>query len=253
VNRLSRWLYHHIALPKRGSRIALFIDGDGVSPAHADRAITWAQQKGRVCVLRTYGNHNGRAADAWASLIRKHGIVARHLPNLTPGKNASDIALTIDVTEVLLAGNIDTFVLVVSDTDFVPLVLRIKEADREVIGIGQKTASNAFRSACSEFLELGKLGAPAGMKAPGGARWSLPPQAAESFVVDVMRSYSMYGNPVAISTLGQRLLAQDPSFDPKVFSRRTLTELLKELPSLEVVELDGVRHVRLSETVTGTG
>lgn len=61
-----------------------------------------------------------------AKLIRNTGVVAPHLPSMTPGRNATDIAWTIDAVELLLTHDIDVFVLVANDTDFVPLARRVR-------------------------------------------------------------------------------------------------------------------------------
>lgn len=61
------------------------------------------------------------------ALIGRRAVIARHMPNMTRGKNAADVALTVDAVEVLLTREIDTFVLIVSDTDFVPLATLIRE------------------------------------------------------------------------------------------------------------------------------
>lgn len=239
---LAPWQRRPFALP----RIAVFIDGDGVSPKDADRAIELMEQRGRIAVLRAYGNYTGRAAASWTSLIRRHGMVARHMPNMTAGKNAADIALTIDAIELLLTREIDIYVLIVSDTDFVPLANRIREEGKEVIGFGQRSTPETFRLACTEFREVQSLGERAPNKGPSVRLWSRNPADAEELVLRVLTSMCNNDQPVALSLLGARLVESDPGFDPRIYGRRTLGDLLSALPRIELTERDGASYARLA-------
>jgi hypothetical protein len=239
------WLARIMNGPTRADRIGVFIDCDGVSPKDAARALEVVAEYGRVCFVRSYGNFNGSSASAWAHFISRYGVDARHLPNLTPGKNASDIALTVDAVEVLLTRPIALFVLVASDADFVPLVRRIRAEGKLVFGFGQGSTSKAFRHACDKFWDFKSLAQQPSAVEPSAAHWTLAPGDCEDFVVSVLREVAPGGTPVTIDLLGQALVTRKPGFDPRIYSRRTLSDLLRELPSVEVLELEGKRHVRL--------
>lgn len=243
-----KFLAKAIGVSKASARIVVFIDCDGVSPKDAERAIEFVAQHGRICLVRAYGNYTGRAAGAWTRLIRRHGIDARHLPNLTPGKNATDIALAIDAVEVLLTRKYETFVLIVSDSDFVPLAHRIRAEDRQIFGFGQKATAAAFQDACDQFWDFGSLVRHASTSELPAPFWKLAPGDAEELILAVLRDAAPGGEPIAITLFGQLLVKRDPSFDPRVYSRRKLGELLRDLPSLDVVEQEGKHHVRLSGT-----
>lgn len=141
-------------------RLAILIDGDGVSPSDATRVLDHLPKLGRICIVRTYGNFTGRSATAWTKVVRKHGVVARHMPSVAPGKNATDIALAIDAVGMLLTRRIETFVLVASDSDFTPLAHRIREEGKDVIGFGSRSTPDSFRRACTAFSEIGSLTCP---------------------------------------------------------------------------------------------
>lgn len=244
MNRFLRWLAPWRRLPPPLPRIAVFVDGDGVSPKDAERVIGWVEQYGRVIVLRAYGNYTGRAAASWAGLIRRRGIVARHMPNMTPGKNAADIALTIDAIELLLTREIDIYVLIVSDTDFVPLANRIREEGKEVIGFGQRSTPETFRLACTEFREIRSLGQTAPAEVPSVPFWSRTPHDAEELVLGALTDMCSSDGPVALSVLGARLLERDPGFDPRSYGSRTLRDLLSALPRVELTDRDGAFYAR---------
>ncbi|MDP2781975.1 NYN domain-containing protein [Devosia sp.] len=253
MRRAWKLLARAIGGSKSPARVAVFIDCDGVSPSDAERAIEYVAQHGRTCLVRAYGNYTGRAAGAWTRLIRRHGIDARHLPNLTPGKNATDIALAIDAVEVLLTRPYETFVLIVSDSDFVPLARRIRADGRQVFGFGQKMTAPAFQDACDKFWDFGSLVRQTSTSEFPVLFWKQAPSDAEELILTVLRDAAPDGEPIAIALFGQLLVKRDPSFDPRVFSRKRLGNLLRDLPSVEVIEQEGKHHVRLSGTGTRTG
>lgn len=74
--------------------------------------------------------------------------------DLAKGKNATDIALVIDVMDVLYTRDIDVICLVSSDCDFTPLVTRCLADGKQVVGFGERKASMPFVNSCSKFLYL---------------------------------------------------------------------------------------------------
>lgn len=197
--------------PTGKQRLAVFIDGDGVSPKDAGRALDWLEHRGRISVLRCYGNYTGSAATAWTGLIKRRGIVARHLASVSPGKNATDIALSIDAVELLLTRPIDEFVLIVSDTDFVPLVHRIREEGKSIIGIGQRSTAEPFRRACTEFHDIRMLGRDMSSTQGDAKLWSSTPSDAVALVLGVLAEVDESDGPISLSELGMRLVERDPA------------------------------------------
>lgn len=57
--------------------------------------------------------------------------------------------------------------------------------------------------------------------------------------------------PVALHTLGAHLARRNIGFDSRTYSRRTLTELLRDLPSVQLIDHDGGRHAARPKTGTG--
>lgn len=227
-------------------RYAVFIDGDGVSPKEAKRVLDQLATEGHPHILRAYGNYNGRAAEGWAKLIRHRGIVARHMPSLVPGKNATDIALAIDAIEVLLTRSLDTFVLIVSDADFTPLARRLGESGKRVLGYGNGSTPESFRRSCAEFTVISDLRLPGAPRTPPAPLRSLSPADAEQTVLAALTTLSKDGEPVEMTELGQQLADQQPRFDCRVYGRRNLTALLRELPSVTVHQERGRHYVSIA-------
>lgn len=65
----------------------------------------------------------------------------------TAGKNSTDSAMIIDAMDLLYTSNIDGFCLVTSDSDFTRLASRLREAGKQVIGMGERKTPKAFVSA----------------------------------------------------------------------------------------------------------
>ena len=75
----------------------------------------------------------------------------------TTGKNSTDSAMIIDAMDLLYTSNIDGFCLVTSDSDFTRLASRLREAGKQVIGMGERKTPKAFVSACTSFKILDSL------------------------------------------------------------------------------------------------
>ena len=89
--------------------------------------------------------------------IPHYGLEQRHHGQTAPGKNATDIALVVDAMDILYSGAIDHFCLVTSDSDYTPLVLRLRSAGCRVLGIGKPTTPLALQTACTEFVSTDRL------------------------------------------------------------------------------------------------
>ena len=233
----------------RPTRVAVLIDADGVSPKDAERVLERVRSLGRIFILRTYGNFSGRTASVWARLMRTHGAVARHMPSVAPKKNAADIALSIDAIEIMLTRHIDVFVIIASDSDFAPLARRISEQGKDIYGFGHKSTPMSFRNACTSFLEMHTLN----RKRPAAPLWSLTPTDAEEILLPALQTLCANGQPVELATLGQHLAETIPGFDTRSYGRRSLSALLRELPTTELLELDGKRVVRPAADEIRTG
>ena len=70
------------------------------------------------------------------------------------GKNSADIRMVVDALDLCYTkSHVDTFVIVSGDSDFSPLVSKLRENDKTVIGVGvKKSTSDLLVSACDEFI-----------------------------------------------------------------------------------------------------
>jgi hypothetical protein len=119
-------------------RIALLIDADNVSVDVLRQILHRLQLAGdRLQHRRAYGSV--QKAVEFAEICRDHAI--RFLPSTFAGPNATDIAMAIDAVELMLRQPVDEVVIVSSDMDYSPLIVRLRELGCRVTGYGQQGKS----------------------------------------------------------------------------------------------------------------
>ena len=141
------------------ANIALLIDADNVNPDHIDPVLTVMAELGQVNIRRAYGNFAKTALSRWASITNRLGIRPHQQFDVTKGKNATDMAMTIDAIDLLYQGKVDGFGIMSSDSDFTPLATRLRQDGLLVYGFGKATTPPSFRNACTRFIDVDALAA----------------------------------------------------------------------------------------------
>ena len=161
---------------KAAGTVMLFIDADNVSTSVIDQAMAH--------VLAEEGAIHVRRAHCTAETALKHqqffkGHSIRPIVNLSTGKNATDIALAVDAIDLVATERPRVVVIVSSDSDFAPLVIRLREKGCRVLGIGQlgKTGEDS-RGVYDGFVDMAHLKARAPSKALAGRASARAPAAA---------------------------------------------------------------------------
>ena len=182
-------------------------------------------------------------------------------------KNAGDIKLSVDALEMAFERDyVTTFVICTGDSDFTPLVNKLRELNKRVIGCGIKDSTSALLPpACDEFLFYDTL---EGVDVPSGGRRSRrsskpdrqaqEPAAPEQEPDPVGEAVAKPGNvdelailiaqtlaglertstgPVLASSIKRALLRKDPTFSEAEYGFRAFGELLRHLAERNVVEL----------------
>ncbi|GIG92266.1 NYN domain-containing protein [Plantactinospora endophytica] len=266
-DRIALFLdYENLALGARDHLDGLVFDFRPIADALAER--------GRVVVRRAYADWSFFGDDR-RMLTRSH-VELIEMPQRMGAsrKNAADIKMAVDAVELAFErGYISTFVICTGDSDFTPLVHKLRELNKRVIGVGvEKSTSALLPPACDEFLYYdrlegvdipsarGRRGRPARLPGPEtpqveqGQRVELeqqpePPQGIEEPVRDVDTlaelvaqtvaglQGSSSGGEVTASTLKRTLLRKDPTFSESDYGFRAFGELLRHLAEQNVVEL----------------
>ncbi len=137
--------------------IALLIDADNASHTGIDPVLTVLAELGQVNIRRAYGNWAKPALAKWNQITHRYGLQPMQQFDLTKGKNATDMAMTIDAIDLLYGGKVDGFGIMSSDSDFTPLVTRLRQDGLLVYGFGSAKAPEAFKTACTRYIDVDQL------------------------------------------------------------------------------------------------
>src|SRR6202008_3413075 len=144
-------------MPGRNANIALLIDADNASPDSIDPVLTILAELGTVNIRRVYGNWSKPALKGWSDLSHHYAIEPHQQFDIAKGKNATDMKMTIDAMDLLFSGRVNGFGIMSSDSDFMPLAMRIRQEGLPGYGFGTDKTPEAFRQACSRFIDVGAL------------------------------------------------------------------------------------------------
>ena len=110
-------------------------------------------EKGKIVVKKAYADWS--RFSEYTHALHEEGIELIEIPKRSQtGKNSADIRLCVDAIDLAWAKeHITTFVIVSGDSDFSPLVSKLKENGKHVIGLGMKqSTSDMLRDSCDEFI-----------------------------------------------------------------------------------------------------
>ncbi len=139
------------------SKYAILIDSENVSAKYIESIFDELSRLGSITVRKIYGDWS-RNTNGWdKDCLLSYSIQPVQQFSYTTGKNSTDSAMIIDAMDLLYTSNIDGFCLVTSDSDFTRLASRLREAGKQVIGMGERKTPKAFVSACTSFKILDSL------------------------------------------------------------------------------------------------
>jgi len=144
-------------MKKQQNNIAMFIDCDNVSSKYIESIFDDLSQYGTVNIRRAYGDWKDKKLHGWENILQDYNIKPIQQFAYTKGKNATDIAMIIDVMDILYTKELEAIVLITSDSDFTPIVTRILSDGLTVYGYGESKTPMAFVNACSQFIYVEKL------------------------------------------------------------------------------------------------
>ncbi len=236
-------------------RIALFLDFEnlaiGVREASSGAQFDFEPianalaERGRVVSRRAYADWS-MFAEARDALTRGH-VELIEIPQRRGAtrKNAADIKMAVDAVEVAFERDyVTTFVVCTGDSDFTPLVHKLRELNKRVIGVGVRgSTSSLLPAACDEFLFYDNLEGVDLNRGKKPARSEEPedPTGApdlESLVTSTLGGLLRSGQgEVLASSLKRAILRKDPTFSETDHGFRAFGELIAHLEEQGIVEL----------------
>lgn len=209
-------------------QVAVLIDFENVGLSSIQWLFDQISDIGRITIKRAYTDWS--VARSTREQVLQLGIEPVHLFHMAgSGKNSSDIRLVIDAIDLLYQSPIDTFVIVSSDSDFVPLVSKLRAGGKSVIGAGrQATASRTLVISCDRYFYLDQSNKPR-QPAPVAEK----PQS-DTLLLRAMRAAMDEEGRVLGSKLRQTLQRLDPSFDFRALGYSTFGKYLQASPDVVV-------------------
>jgi hypothetical protein len=241
--------------------LAVLIDGENISADLAVHILAMAGNVGHVSIRRVYGNWSHTALNSWRAVAPHYGFQMIQVAHPVSGKNATDIMLTVDAME-LLAQGVRYFCLASSDSDFIPLVRRLREKQCFVLGVGKMQSVDALRTAYHVFVTTdqllpapsrGSLPVPPSSEASGElAPFPLPERNARDlnvapfeggveterslialFLQGYSQAFAQQGPEwVPLTLFGSILRQMEPTFTPLTYGSKKLKPLVLKYPQL---------------------
>lgn len=243
--------YENLAIGARQSLGLKRFDFGPIARAMAER--------GRVVYRRAYADWSTFDDDR-RDLVR-HQVELIDIPQRMGAsrKNSADIKMVVDALELAFEREyVTTIVLCTGDSDFTPLVQKLRELDRRVIGIGVRdSTSKLLPPACDEFLFYDRLeGVEARRESSdqvGGDPAVVENPSLDELVISTLAGMQSSQEDVRASRLKRAMLRIDPTFTESDHGFRGFTELLRHLADRRVVELSGSKRDPEVDLVTGEG
>ncbi|MGG7036667.1 MAG: NYN domain-containing protein [Flavobacterium sp.] len=250
--------------------IAVLIDGDNAQAKLIKEILEEVSKYGKATIRRIYGDWTIPQMNSWKELINQYSINPIQKFSYTTGKNSTDSSLIIDAMDILHSNNIDGFCIVSSDSDYTGLAKRIREEGLFVMGIGQRKTPTAFVQSCEIFTfcenlipeavtiieeqvveELPKKSIKAAPK--DEKKESHKPivkskkEKAASYLNIIDKAFEISTNEedeTYIAHVGSSLRKIDPSFDPRTYGFRNLTQLFESIDKYVIVKnvVNGLNH-----------
>ena len=145
-------MYIYIIKMNKISNIALFIDGDNVCKSTFQENYNDIKLRGKIAIRRIYFDYNDKIDEKWKLILLNNGIDSISVTNL-PQKNSTDIRLMLDMLTVFYNNtNIDTFIIMSSDSDFYHIATFIRSVGKTIICYGEEKTPQMLRNVVDEFI-----------------------------------------------------------------------------------------------------
>jgi len=220
--------FENIALGVRGSETKLDVN----------LILARLLEKGKIIVKKAYADWERYSE--YKKPFHEAAIELIDIPQkYYSGKNSADIKMVVDAMDLCYSKeHLDTFVLVSGDSDFSPLVSKLKENDKYVIGVGVKNSSSSLLiDNCDEFIYYEDIW----RDVQRAARLdNLSEKDAEVFdlLLDAMFALGRENKDVLWgSMIKQTMKRKRPSFNEGYYGYRTFSELLEDAQRKKIIRL----------------
>ena len=214
-------------------KLAVLIDADNAQASVIHELLAEVSRYGTASVKRAYGDWTTTSLKRWKNVLHEMAIQPIQQFSYTTGKNSTDSALIIDAMDLLHAGGLTGVCLVSSDSDFTRLATRIREAGLVVYGFGEQKTPKPFVAACDRFIYTDIL------KPTKSTKEKKKPvgEPLKPMVLNALDSATQDDGWANLSVVGNFLIKNSPSFDPRNYGFQKLGELVRKQNYLRVKEV----------------
>lgn len=236
-------------MPEQDRSLALFIDFENLALGFqgnrggrfdVSRVLKRMVEKGKIVAKKAYADWNRYSS--YTESLHEAAIELVQIPKrFQTGKNSADIRLCVDAMDLAYSKeHISTFVVVSGDSDFSPLVSKLKELGKHVIGLGmQPSTSDLLRDNCDEFIYYEDL-----EQSPKEAEVLDPKlpevkQKAIALLLESLAALRRENKEVLWSSMiKDTMKRKKPSFNETYHGYRTFSALLEDAQQMGLLELE---------------
>ncbi len=236
--------------------IAVFIDYDNIEIGVKSTlgrefdvalALNALKERGDVVAKFAYANW-GRQEGATRKMAENAVQMVQRIPSPRGDKNGADINLALDALEMAFThDHINAFAIVSGDSDFIPLVNKLREYGKTVFVLGGKAfTSTILQQNCHEFIsyeslldESQKTSRQPSQRAPRKRQAALDPAHAMPLVERALQVLERRGVQPQLGLLKSTMLQLDPAFSEKDYGAGSFSEFVEKLRNAGYVELSG--------------
>src|SRR5438128_4247273 len=235
-------------MPDAAHALAVFIDFENLALGFQgrrdrfdiERVLERIVEKGKIVAKKAYADWS--RFSVFTAPLHECAIELIEIPRRSQtGKNSADIRLCVDAIDLAYSKeHINTFVIVSGDSDFSPLVSKLKELGKHVIGLGMTESTSALlRDNCDEFIYYEDLGKAPPLAPTLDAQIPETKRKAFELLLESLLALRRENKEVLWSSMVKDTMKRKkPSFNETYHGYRTFSELLEDAQKEGLVELD---------------
>src|SRR6516225_2579596 len=241
-------------MPDTEHSLAVFIDFENLALGFQGRrdrfdiarVLERLVEKGKIVAKKAYADWS--RFGPYTAPLHEAAIELVEIPKRAQtGKNSADIHLVVDAMDLAHSKeHIDTFVIVSGDSDFSPLVSKLKENGKHVVGLGmQDSTSELLRDNCDEFIYYEDLGQSPTLAPAIDTKLPEAKRKAFALLLESLLALRRENKEVLWSSMiKDTMKRKKPSFNETYHGYRTFSELLEDAQKEGLLELDTDKRSR---------
>jgi len=226
--------------------LAVLIDGDNIPSAYVKEMMEEIAKYGNPTIKRIYGDWTKPHLTKWKNLLLENAITPIQQYGYTTGKNATDSAMIIDAMDILYSDKVNGFCIVSSDSDFTRLATRLREAGKQVIGIGEKKTPNPFIVSCDKFIYIEILKKKSNKVENEGKNTTKEvddkiTKKEIKLIATTIDAVSDDDGWAFLGDVGSLIQKKQPNFDSRNYGFEKLTPLIKSIGDFEIEQRENTK------------